>query len=57
MKKIICYAVAGGLLTLGSGCTNLDVDVNSKYTTYPNSPIALEAMEADVFYAFRNALG
>lgn len=40
------------------GCTNLDVDVNSQYTEYPSeSETALEAKTADVYYAFRTALG
>ncbi|WP_291857825.1 RagB/SusD family nutrient uptake outer membrane protein [Marinilabilia sp.] len=38
-------------------CTDLDVDVNSLYTSYPDSEIAIEAKTADVYYAFRGMLG
>jgi len=38
-------------------CTDLDVDVKSQYTTYPDSEIATEAKTSDVYYAFRGALG
>ena len=38
-------------------CTNLDVDVKSLYTEYPDTDVALEAKMADVYYCFRGALG
>ncbi len=41
---------------LGS-CTDLDVDVKSEYTEYPQTDIAIEAKMADVYYAFRGPLG
>ena len=41
-----------------ASCTDLDVDVKSKYTDYPTeSEVAFEAKMADVYYAFRNQLG
>lgn len=58
MKTNIKIYFAAGLLALtAAGCTDLDVDVNSMYTEYPSSDIALEAKMADVYYAFRGALG
>lgn len=58
MKLKINMMVASGLLFLAAGCTDLDVDVKSKYTEYPtDSPIAVEAKMADVYYSFRSALG
>jgi len=38
-------------------CTDLDVDVKSKYTTYPSSEVAVSAKMADVYYSFRGLLG
>lgn len=59
MKKInIKQIIPTALIALfASSCTDLDVEVKSKYTSYPNSEIAVEAKTADVYYAFRWALG
>lgn len=58
MKTRIYSYLAAGLLTLTAvGCTDLDVDVKSKYTEYPTSDVALEGKMADVYYTFRGALG
>lgn len=46
---ILAYAI--------TSCTDLDVDVKSQYTDYPNSEIAIEAKTSDVYYAFRGVLG
>ncbi|MBP5513546.1 MAG: RagB/SusD family nutrient uptake outer membrane protein [Bacteroidaceae bacterium] len=52
------YLLSVALLGLLAGsCTDLDVDVKSYYTEYPNSEIALEAKTADAYFAFRGALG
>lgn len=40
-----------------TACTDLDVDINSKYVTYPTSEAATNALMADVYYQFRGALG
>ena len=57
MKKYINLTlVACGLLAVSS-CTDLDVEVKSQYTEYPDSEIAIEAKMADVYYAFRSQLG
>ena len=52
------YILALAAATLLASCTDLDVDVKSKYTDYPTeSDIAVEAKMADVYYAFRAQLG
>jgi len=48
---------AGLLLSSATACTDLDVDVKSTYTSYPESEIATEAKMADLYYGFRGALG
>lgn len=54
-NKIILTA---GLCALAlTGCTNLDVDVTSQYTEYPENAIAVEAKMADVYFHLRGALG
>ncbi|HJF91456.1 MAG TPA: RagB/SusD family nutrient uptake outer membrane protein [Mediterranea massiliensis] len=58
MKKISKLLVSIGLLaTATTGCTDLDVDITSQYTEYPDSEIAIEAKMANVYYSFRAALG
>lgn len=58
MKKTLLFALASSAMILASSCTDLDVDVKSKYTDYPTeSDVALEAKMADVYYAFRKQLG
>ena len=56
MKKInIIFAAAAAILAIS--CTNLDVDIKSLYTEYPDSEVALDAKMADVYFCFRGALG
>ena len=58
MKSYIKNSLfAGLLLSTATACTNLDVDVKSTYTSYPESEIATEAKMADLYYGFRGALG
>lgn len=58
MKRNIKIFMVAGCLAMTAGCTDLDVDVKSKYTEYPSSSeVALEAKMADVYYTFRSALG
>lgn len=55
MKKK--YILPTALLTLAiSSCTDLDVNVKSFYTEYPDSEIAIEAKTSDVYYAFAGPL-
>lgn len=52
------YFISAALLALTSvGCTDLDVDIKSQYTEYPESEIALNARLSNAYYAFRGALG
>lgn len=52
------YFISAALLALTTvGCTDLDVDIKSQYTEYPNSEIALSARISNAYYAFRGALG
>lgn len=52
------YFISAALLALITvGCTDLDVDIKSQYTEYPNSEIALSARINNAYYAFRGALG
>ena len=48
--KLITWLV-GGLFTFSS-CTDLDVDLKSTYTEYPDSEIAKEAKMAGLYYGF-----
>lgn len=56
-KKHINYILSVVLFALSVGCTDLDVDIKSQYTTFPDSEIAAEAKTADVYYAMRGPLG
>lgn len=57
MKNKSKLYLAVGLLAGITGCTDLDVDIKSQYTEFPDSEIAAEAKLADTYYAFRGALG
>ena len=57
MKNIIKMTLAAAVLGITASCTDLDVDVKSKYTEYPNDPVAIEGKMSDVYYSFRPALG
>ncbi len=58
MKMKIQILFMAGIMGLTvTACTNLDVDVNSQYTSYPLSEIALEGKMADIYYTFAGPLG
>ena len=57
MKNIIKITLAAAVIGITASCTDLDVDVKSKYTEYPNDPVAIEGKMSDVYYSFRQALG
>lgn len=44
-------------LIFAASCTDLDVEIKSQYTSFPNSEIAIEAKTADVLFAMRGPLG
>lgn len=54
--KDIKYILPILLLTLVTSCTDLEVDIKSQYTKFPNSDIAAEAKTADVYFAMRGPL-
>ncbi len=57
MNNIIKTTLLAAIAASMASCTDLDVDVKSKYTEYPDSKVAIEAKMSDVYYAFRSALG
>lgn len=58
MKKLnIKFFLSALLLVLATGCTDLDVTVKSQYTSFPDSEAALEAISADIYNAYRGAIG
>ena len=57
MKTKIGLLLAIGALTLTTSCTDLDTPVNSQYTTFPNSEVALEAQLSSVYNQLRGVLG
>ncbi len=56
MKINIKTFLAVGLIGLTSACSDLDVDVNSYYTSYPSSDIAIAAKMADIYHSFAGPL-
>ena len=57
MKKNIKFYMAAALLGLTASCTDLDVDIDSQYTQYPNNEIALSAKLAGCYNYMRNEGG
>ncbi|MFW0716036.1 RagB/SusD family nutrient uptake outer membrane protein [Pedobacter sp. N23S346] len=57
MKTYIKSLIILVLATSTMGCSKLDVDIKSQYTAFPNSPAAAEAVSADVYNAYRGAMG
>ena len=57
MKTNIKLMVAAGIVSLATACTDLDVPVESQYTSYPNSEAALEAKMAAIYDQMRGTLG
>mgnify|MGYP000900383206 CR=1 FL=1 len=58
MKKInIKSVLPAALLLMTASCTDLDVDIESQYTIFPDSEDATEAVSADVYNAYRGAMG
>ena len=50
--------ISSALLAFTSiSCTDLDVEIKSQYTEFPDSEIAYEAQMNNAFYAFRSAIG
>ena len=43
MKSYIKTLMFASVLAGASACTNLDTDINSQYTKYPNHEVAVQA--------------
>lgn len=54
MKK---YLIPAAIALVLAACTNLDTEVKSLYTQFPNNEIAVEAQANAAYYAFRGPLG
>lgn len=57
MKTYIRSIVITAVAAMAGSCTDLDVDVKSQYTKFPDSELATEAVSANVYNAFRGAYG
>ena len=58
MKSKLYIGLSLAALSLAAvSCTDLDVDINSQYTEFPNTERAAEAISADVYGAYRGAMG
>jgi len=57
MKTNIKVFFAAALAALTVGCTDLDVPVESQYTSYPNSEAALEAQLSGIYFQMRGCYG
>ena len=55
MKIKMFFAAAFAAMTVG--CTDLDVAVESQYTSYPNSEAALEAQLSGIYFQMRDCFG
>lgn len=52
--RSICVAILGSATV---SCTDLDIDIKSQYTEFPSTERAAEAISADVYAAYRGAIG
>ena len=57
MKTNIKVFFAAALAALTVGCTNLDVPVESQYTSYPATPEAIEAQLSGIYFKLRGNMG
>ena len=57
MKTNIRSILAVCTAALFTGCTDLDVNIESQYTQYPTNDIAVEAKMADVYFQLRGTFG
>lgn len=57
MKTYIKTFVTASLALLATGCTDLNVDIDSQYTQYPANEVAVEAQMAGIYSQMRDCLG
>jgi hypothetical protein len=58
MKRLIKNSILPvALLMLAASCTDLDVDIKSRYTTFPDSEDAVDAISGSVYSSYRGVMG
>lgn len=57
MKPYIKLLLLSGVLAGTAACTDLDTDIKTQYTTYPDNPIAVQAKLEACYYYHRNQAG
>ena len=57
MKSYIKLLMMAGVLVGASACTDLNTDINSQYTKYPNNKVAVQAKFEGCYYYLRNEAG
>ena len=57
MKTNIKIFFAAALTALTVGCTDLDVPVESQYTSYPTNEAAIEAQLSGIYFQLRGCIG
>lgn len=57
MKPYIKFLTLGVLMASFTGCTDLDTPLDTRYTTMPNNPIAVEAEFASAYRYLHNWFG
>lgn len=57
MSTNIKISFAAALAVLCAGCTDLDVPVESQYTSYPNNKEAIEAQLSGIYFKLRGNIG
>ena len=57
MKSYIKLLLLSGVLAGTTACTDLDTDIKTQYTTYPDNPIAANAKLEACYYYLRNEVG
>lgn len=58
MKRLIKnFFLLVALLILAARCTDLDVDIKSQYTTFPDSEDAVDAISGSVYTSYRGVMG
>lgn len=57
MKSSIKFFLLSGALAGATACTDLDTEITTQYTTYPDNEIALSAKLEGCYYYLRNEAG
>ena len=57
MKKYSKFLLSAAFASMLAGCTDLDTNIESQWTEYPTSEVALEGKLSDVYFHLRGTLG